>query len=840
MKTCARPAFLTLSLLTLLACSSDTAANKEYPSPADLPPTASTNAAQFSPSAGIIPLPNVLLTAAVTTPVVPVAGVPMDPKVSLSWINQKEVGSTNAVAALSGPILIPFDAPVATTSVTPATVKVFMALPDADGTENGKLGFRDVSPLFTYEFRKNSAGVAGASVQLMPRLQLPAGSRFVYVVTDGVLDSASSKPVRSALVFNYLKYGKPLTDLGDPENPAAWLGASTCADLEKIRANAMSGTNTLLSGYAKTMDDLTASATADTSGKAAAGAGPTSITNRDKIRVLGRFITSGAVATRLVADTAATQAPVEVALWMWANNVPAPNGTFGAPAKQWNNGVTVGAMGLGQFLGSAMVNAFYAALPAPLSQAPHAAVGYIALGTFQSGDLNIDPAVAAAATKPATGDLTGVTGAYNPGYYPSDPVTGAPNGTPVPGTGILQGVRPDGKTLTGFLHVARNVPFLFVAPATPAPVGGYPVLMYQHGITSQKEDILAAANTICGAGYAVIAIDAPLHGGLNNGRNSKEWGANFMSLLSILNTRTNIQQGGFNLWRLERILKQPTVDPTSLQSVAAAAGKPIATAGASKFLGHSLGTILGAYFLAGNSSQTGGSNISAFMSAPGSRVAYIIRDSQAGFAQAARAGLAAGGVATDSSTYDQFLMLVQSIVDVADPSWSLSPIKNQTSGLPFPSRLSGRLTVQEAVGDATIPNTYGHHFGNSLGGWGALGSSGFDIAPGFTQVRNAGASAPTVPFMLGVTGLKPSVAPATSAVAGPTEGLFQFGSPSGAASHSMLLDGSTYTGAAQKQLYIWLLTGRIADPADTANWPITPWLDGESAAFPRISFPELN
>ncbi|MBI4911191.1 MAG: hypothetical protein HY823_00490 [Acidobacteria bacterium] len=854
MKIHALQASVGLSLLTLLACSSNAGGSPTAAAgPADFPPAASTNSAQFSPSAGIIPLPNVLLTAAVTTPVVPAAGVPLAPDKAMAWINQNEVGNTNAVAGLSSPIKVTFDAPV---TAPAGSIKVFMCLPDSDGTENGKLGFRDVTALFSTETSftwydratpgdanstkvpttptlANPFGVAGAAVQLSPRIPLPAGSRFVYVITDGVKDTASGLPVRSALIFNYLKYQKPLTDLTDPANPAAWLGASTTGDLEKIRGNAMSGSNIALSGYAKTMADLVASASADASGKAAAGAGATGIASMDNIRLIGRFITSGSVATRLILDSAATQVPVEVALWAWANNAPAPNFPFGAaPARQWNNGVSVGAMGQGQFLGSTLVNAFWSQLPAPLSQAPHAAVGYIALGTFQSGDLNIDPAVVAAqASKPADGKMDGVTGAYNPGYYPS-------GAAPVPGTGVLQGARPDGKTLTGFYHVTRNVPFLFVAPITAPPSGGYPVMLYQHGITSQKEDILAAANTICAAGYAVLAIDAPLHGGLANGRAASEWGANFMSLLSILNTRTNVQQGGFNLWRAERILKQPTADPTSLQSVAAAVGKNIAATGASRFLGHSLGTIIGSYFLAGNSSQTGGSNINAFLSAPGARVAYVIRESQAGFAYSANIGLKASGVAPGSHSYDQFMMLVQSIVDPVDPSWALSPIKNQPNGLPFPSRLSGRATVQEAIGDTTIPNTYGHHFGNALGGWGALGT-GFDIAPGFAQVRNAGAAAPTVPFLLGAGGLKPSLAPATNPVTGPTEGLFQFGSPSNPASHSMLLDGTAYTPAAQKQLYIWLLTGRVADPADTANWPSNAWLGGDSD-YPRTAFPQLD
>jgi hypothetical protein len=356
-------------------------------------------------------------------------------------------------------------------------------------------------------------------------------------------------------------------------------------------------------------------------------------------------------------------------------------------------------------------------------------------------------------------------------------------------------------------------------------VGGYPVLIYQHGITSRKEDILTAANTICGAGYAIVCIDAPLHNELANGRVAAEWGANFMSLLDIPNTRTNIQQGAFNLWRLEKVAKESAATPGSLQFTATAVGKPIATAGASKFLGLSLGTIIGSYYLAGNSNQyglPGASNIQAFQSSPGAKTAYVIRDSKAGFAYQVNATLKAGGVPPGSHDYDQFLLLVQTIMDSVDPAWSESPIKAQPSGLPFPSRLSARMCVQQAIGDATIPNTYGNAFGNFLGGWGALGSAAFDIALGFTQVTTAaGYPTPVVPFMFGTTGVKTPSAPAPSPVSGPTEGFFQFGTTAANASHTMLLDfvSPATTAAAQKQLYIWLLTGRLADPADTAHWP---------------------
>ncbi len=858
--------------LLLVGCSSNL--NVQGPAPYDTDPksTTSQNYALFDPAVGVIPLPNILATATVTGisyappadplnpdaskvyvfPGVPptsyVNGVPKpSPKDSLAFLNLTEVGGLNAVSGLTSPIKLSFQAPILQSSVTPSTIKVFQVIPDANGSETGKLGFRDVSALFSAEFQftwhdrtlpdldtpvpktaplVNPSGVAGAAVQLVPRLPLTPGSRYVYVVTDGVKDLATGGSVGNSITFGFLRYVKPggtsaetnLADLTDVYNPMRLVGQASASKLEPIRANVPGPGGTIaLSGYGKTMDDLVSSAAADVSGKATSGAGPTGITNREKIMVMGRFITTGTVATRFLADTAATQIPVEGALWAWANNAP---GTpfAGAPARQWSKAVssftplgssTVPGSGLGS------INYIYTSAGIP-SAVPRADVGFIGTGTFESGDLNIDPAVAhAITTKPPSGNITGTPGAYNPGYYP----TGA---APVPGTGVLQGVRPDNNTLTGFLHVNRNVSFWYIAPAAAPPAGGYPVLIYQHGITSRKEDILTAANTICKAGYAILAIDAPLHGANANGREAAEWGANFMSLLDIPNTRTNIQQGGFNLWRLEKVAKEPIGTPGSLQATVAAMGKPIATAGATKFLGLSLGGIIGAYFMAGNSNQygLGGSNIQGLFSSPGAKTAYIIRDGKAGFEYQVNSTLKAVGVPPGSHDYDQFLLLVQTIMDSVDPAWDVSPIKTLPSGLPAPSRFSGRVCMQEAIGDATILNTYGNALGNFLGGWGVLGSANFDIAPNFTQVMLAGATSPVVPFMYGAAGLKTPSAPASSPTSGPTEGFFQFGTPTAAASHTMLLDFSNpaITAAAQKQLAIWLLTGRLADPADTAHW----------------------
>jgi dienelactone hydrolase len=48
----------------------------------------------------------------------------------------------------------------------------------------------------------------------------------------------------------------------------------------------------------------------------------------------------------------------------------------------------------------------------------------------------------------------------------------------------------------------------FAVPAAPMPTGGYPTVIYQHGLDGSREDFLEIANTLCNAGWMVAAIDS--------------------------------------------------------------------------------------------------------------------------------------------------------------------------------------------------------------------------------------------------------------------------------------------------------------------------------------------
>src|SRR5512133_1895708 len=785
-------AVLGASLLALLACSGggDSKAPTIVTGPGYMP---STTTPVFDPANANVPLPNILATAtaadpltgtALTTdPVVRPANKPMTPPEALSYVNRREMGGTNAVAGLNAPVYLQFNAAVDATTVTPANIKVFQLTPDAAGTENAALGFADVSGMFTYNY---TAG--GTDLFLFPNFPLLPGTRYLYVVTNRVKDTAG-KPISASPYFEALKSLTPLT--------------GSFGALEPIRANVTSGATILLSGYAKVMNDLiTASAT-------------TTVTQRADIAVMGRFITTGAGFIAPNPASPNTRIPVESALRSFAAGA-----TLGGLAgKTWTNTVAVTTT-FDRGGTNPSPDAYWTAVMGTATAAP-ATVGTVVLGTFNSADLSVDPVIVAANAAVAGGNLTGVTGAYNPA------------------AGVVQPYRTAGA-LTSYYHVPRSVPFVYIAPASGS---NWPLVIYQHGITSRKETVIALAQTLTAIGRAVVAIDLPLHGALAvpTHTTGTAWGQDFMAIGAPLATRSNIQQAAFNLHRLELTV--------AVGGFAALPAPPSNTG--MRFVGHSLGSIVGAYYLAGNTTlaaavppytqATLDGDMKGYLSVPGGRTAYLIQNSPA-FGPSVDAGLAAVGIAKNTPTYHQFFQVTQSVVDPADPATMTTPL---AAGLP--SRLSNRVVIQEAVGDTVISNPYTRYLGNALGGREVLGSAGAAVAPGFKQLAYTAGGTPAhaagVPalFMFTLTGGAPAPKVANAAIAAtdttPTQGYFQFDQTG--INHSSLLDSTASlanTGLLQKQMRYFLgITGvaLVVDPTQGgAALPLAP------LAFPDVQVPE--
>ncbi|HJV90028.1 MAG TPA: hypothetical protein VJ623_06965 [Holophagaceae bacterium] len=840
-----RGALLGLPLLVLLGCSGSTDVRSVPPPNSGDTGTYTTadNTPAFDPAKGIVPLPNILATAAQPAfnlgTEAPTATSPLDPLKSLRYVNTIEMAGKHAVAGINAPIFMEF-----TRAIDPATLaagfKIYEITPDSNGlTEANPLTFTDITALFTFKVLGADTATEGTNqVLAFPKLPLKPGTRYVYVVTSALKDSVTHLGVGRTLAFGFASQATPLVDGSGKSTVPGFLTDANAAALEGIRGNVLAapGGPILLSGYGKTVGDLVAA------GKAV---------NRDDVKVIGRFITTGAMATYTDPANPATLKPIDALLKAFAT-AGAPGNPFSNLAKNWNNTVTATA--------PIPAATFYTAAGA--AAVPHAHVKNVVNGSFNSADLAVDPYQALAVndlagTDATTMNNTGTNSTYNVAF------TGATG--PV-AYGVLVQKRSSagtGSLLQGFYNVPRTVNFLYFEPTAPAGAT-VPMVIFQHGITRQKEDALTMAETACALGYGVIAIDQPMHGTLartNLTGNSSDllapgvtkgalWGQDFMSLSSPLTGRTNIQQAGFNLFRLEYLMRTGAV-ATALGGQGVVGPTPGAT-GNITYVSQSLGSIVGAYFLAGTTNVNPGTGVydaasiasspKGFLSVPGGRIAYLLKESGS-FGGAVKAGVSAGinalltnppysltpgtpaYIAAFNRNYQSTFHLLQSVVDPVDSATMGHPALTGIAGAGALSRFTGRLAIQEASsttfdangvatnGDLTIPNSATRYFATSFAGWNV--ASPVDFAPGFKQVQYATTHTATngvvVPFMT-----KFSAAPAATDATGPTEGYFQFDLPG--ITHGFFLDWTNQpanTALAQKQLAYFLGAGGssiVVDP----------------------------
>ncbi len=236
------------------------------------------------------------------------------------------------------------------------------------------------------------------------------------------------------------------------------------------------------------------------------------------------------------------------------------------------------------------------------------------------------------------------------------------------------------------------IPVLITVPnansaghGTP-PAGGWPVLIFQHGITRSREDMFGVADSFADAGFVVAAIDLPLHGVTNQqdpfyataanplytglglpaaGSIERTFdlalinppaidpsGSHAINLTSPLTERDGLREGAIDLVTFAR----------TLPSLNLGAAGTISATGI-HYLGHSLGAIEGTVFLGVASA----SDVSTgTLANPGGVLSNILTTSPS-FAPIVNAGLAAQGVLPGTTIYNQFFRDHQTIIDAGDP-----------------------------------------------------------------------------------------------------------------------------------------------------------------------------
>ncbi len=261
------------------------------------------------------------------------------------------------------------------------------------------------------------------------------------------------------------------------------------------------------------------------------------------------------------------------------------------------------------------------------------------------------------------------------------------------------------------LNATISIPVLATVPNTSAmPTDGWPVVIFQHGITQNRTNLLAISEALANAGYAAVAIDLPLHGiddntsglylptlertfdlDLVNNTTLEAGpdgvidpsGTHYINLASLLTSRDNV--------------RQTTSDLIALQN---SFGSVVATDGlkfdASKvaFVGHSLGTIASFGYLAHTTLE------GVTLAMPGGGIAQLLNNS-ASFGPIIEAGLASKGIIKGSAEYDAFMLATQTVLDDADPI-NYAMIVGATQNI-FAIEVVGNGT--EGTSDQVIPNS---------------------------------------------------------------------------------------------------------------------------------------
>ncbi len=281
--------------------------------------------------------------------------------------------------------------------------------------------------------------------------------------------------------------------------------------------------------------------------------------------------------------------------------------------------------------------------------------------------------------------------------------------------------------VTGFIQSLENptrqdINYIATLPLAPSPFGDgtYPVIIYQHGITSRKETILALANSAALGGFATIGIDLALHGqrsiDANGDGQIDPSGATFINLTNLLLSRDNVRQSVSDLMVLTRMISSGAGDITG-------DGHNDLSSAAITFTGMSLGGIVGGTFVS-SEPHVG----AAVLNVAGGRVPNLLLNS-ASFGPTIKAGLAQFGLVEHTSLFDIYFMFAQAIFDDADP---INYVGHASSGA-LSDGVPTRIMIQEMMGDGVVPNVATADLARALNG---AQVDAIEVISGLTQVQS--------------------------------------------------------------------------------------------------------
>jgi hypothetical protein len=263
---------------------------------------------------------------------------------------------------------------------------------------------------------------------------------------------------------------------------------------------------------------------------------------------------------------------------------------------------------------------------------------------------------------------------------------------------------------------AKRIPLLATLPSASTglqqPPAGWPVVIFQHGITLNRTVMLAIADAFAQAGFAMVAIDLPLHGVTDTaspfyqgpssafGNNERHFNLDNVGATGVFAPDGQIDNG----WQILNVgnplnardhIRQAVADSIALARTIPALDFPDGDAnpdldGANiHYVGISLGSIISGVFLGVNTDVT-----TATLSSPAGPWTSILTDADAvDFGAPIRAVLSAQGLPPGTIGFNDFVRDLQTVIDPVDPiNYAADAAANHP------------LHVIEVLGDTAVPN----------------------------------------------------------------------------------------------------------------------------------------
>ena len=286
------------------------------------------------------------------------------------------------------------------------------------------------------------------------------------------------------------------------------------------------------------------------------------------------------------------------------------------------------------------------------------------------------------------------------------------------------------------LAKAVSIPFIMTLPKGPAPSTGFPVVLFQHGFFRDRHDLLPLANALAKAGMAAVSFDVIYHGArawctsdahceagtcvtqtgaCTSGKlKTDAAGLPYASGARLLNTDDPVAlRDSFYQNQVDAVALLRAILLGAEQGITGAGSPVKLDADKVRYLGHSLGALLGPLVLATDPMPG-----RAVLTAPGAPLSEVLFTSTT-FSTTRDALLKAHGLTAGTGGALRLKAALQGLFDRTDPGSFARYIR--LDQLPDETSTGGgkvakkQLMVQLAGKDLTVPYALGNRLAGLVG-----------------------------------------------------------------------------------------------------------------------------